>query len=324
MRSISIALFVLLFSASWLTQTQAGIVLRISHCHSEEHPSHKAMEVMAESLDRLSSGGLTLKIYPNGILGSQRESIELLKTGAIDLAKSNTNEMEAFHSLYGAFNMPFLFRDLSHYHQVVAGETGKYVLQSSLNKGFLGLTFYDAGARSFYSKKPIQSPADIKGLKLRVQPGQTTIKMAQLMGASPVPINIGELYSAIQQGVVAGAENNMTTFVLTRHSEVAPYFNFSRHSMIPDVMLISSKTWSRLTFGQQSIVQRAADESAIAMKKLWAESEAEYEKIARKMGVKFIETDRAAFARMVEPLYHQIKQLKPDVYAVVEQIRNQR
>lgn len=323
MRLIAIALFVMIFSLTGYAGNQEAIILRAVQNQNTEHPSHKAMEFMSSRLEVLSSGRLTLKIYPNGILGTQRESIELLKTGAIDIARSNTNEMEPFHSLYGALNLPYIFRDLTHYYQVTEGEIGRNILQSSIKKGFFGLAFYDAGARSFYGKKPVRTPADIKGQKFRVQPGQTSIKMTQLMGASPVPIDLGELYTAIQQGLVMGAENNVTTFVLTQHSEVAPYYSSSRHSRVPDVLLISSKTWARLTPEQQHIVQQAASESALEMKKLWAESEAKYMGIAKKMGVKFVETDRAAFARKVEPLYQQMKQRKPEVYAVVEQIRRQ-
>ena len=322
MRLIAIALFAMIFSLVSYAGNQEKIILRAVHNQNVEHPAHKAMIFMGARLETLTSGQLTLKVYPNGILGAQRESIELLKTGAIDIARSNTNEMEAFHSLYGAFNLPYLFRDLAHYYQVIEGDIGQKILGSSMNKGFFGLAFYDAGARSFYGKKPIQTPADIKGQKLRVQPGHTSIKMAQLMGASPVPIDLGELYTAIQQGLVMGAENNVTTFVLTQHGEVARYYSSSRHSRIPDVLLISSKTWEKLTPAQQRIVQQVASESALEMKKLWAESEARNIDAAKRMGVKFVETDRAAFARTVEPLYQQMKQRKPDVYAVVEQIRS--
>ena len=323
MRCIAVALFLVLFSLVGFSNHQEPVVLRASHSLSTGHPAHKAIGFMATRLEQLSAGRITLKIYPNGILGTQRESIELLKTGAIDIAKSNGNEMEAFHPPYGALNMPYLFRDQAHYDRVTEGKTGRQILESSLGKGFLGLTFYDAGTRSFYGKKPVRTPADIRGQKLRVQPGQTAIKMTQLMGASPVPIDLGELYTAIQQGLVMGAENNVTTFVQSQHAEVARYFSSSHHSRIPDVLLISSKTWARLTPAQQRIVQQAASESAEEMKKLWAESEAEHIDIAKKMGVRFVETDRAAFARTVEPLYQLMKQRKPDVYAVVEQIRNQ-
>lgn len=323
MRRITVALFLVFFSLAVSAGEQEKIVLRASHGLNNEHPSNKAIAFMAARLEQLSAGEITLKIYPNGILGTQRESIELLKTGAIDIAKSNANEMEAFHPLYGAFNLPYLFRDKDHFFGVVEGDIGRNVLLSSPEKGFIGLTFYDAGARSFYGKKPIRTPADIKGQKIRVQPGQTSIKIAELMGASPVPIDVGELYTAIQQGVVMGAENNINTFVLARHVEVAPYFSSSEHSMIPDVLLISQKTWARLSWEQQKMVQRAANESAVEMKRIWGESEAENKAIAKETGVKFVETDRAAFARTVEPLYQQMKQRKPDVYAVVEQIRSQ-
>ena len=153
---------------------------------------------MADRLSQLSNGQLGIKIYPNATLGNQRESTELLKAGVLNLVKINANELEPFSSLYGAFNLPYLFRDQTHYHKVLTGRVGELVLKSSGEKGFMGLAFYDAGARSFYGRKPIKTPSDIKGLKLRVQPGQTAIRMLETMGGSPVPIALGELYTAIQ------------------------------------------------------------------------------------------------------------------------------
>lgn len=298
------------------------VQLKATHNHNTEHPAHQAIQFMADRLGQLSQGQLTLKIYPNATLGSQRETTELLKAGAIDIAKTNANELEAFNPLFGAFNLPYLFRDAEHYQQVLEGAVGFQVLKSPGNKGFLGLTFYNAGARSFYGRKPIQTPADIKGVKLRVQPGQTSIRMLEAMGGSPVPISLGELYTAIQQGVVFGAENNISTYVQTRHVEVAPYFSSSQHTMIPDVLLISGKTWAKLDEKQQQLVQQAADDSAQEMNQIWNQAEQDNRKKAVAMGAKFVETDRKAFTQMVESLYEHQKTNSPKVYSLVQKIRS--
>ena len=297
-------------------------ILKASQNQNSKHPSHKAMLFMGERMKELSKGSLTLKIYANGILGNQRETTELLKTGALDIAKTNANGVEAFDPVYGAFNLPYLFRSREHCFRVVDGPIGKKVLESASSKGFFGLAFYDTGARSLYGRKPIRTPADIKGLKFRVQPGQTSIQMLEAMGGSPVPIALGELYTAIQQGVVLGAENNISTYMISRHGEVAPYFSSTEHTMVPDVLLISHRTWQRLTEKERSIVKQAAKESSEEMKKIWAVSEGVFRQEALSQGVKFIDSDRQAFAQMVEPLYEKIRKNKPDVYRVVEEIRS--
>ncbi len=155
----------------------SAATLKLSHNHDRNHPVHEAMQFMAKRAKELSGGSLKVRIYPDATLGTQRESTELLQIGALDMVKSNASELESFESTYSAFNMPYLFRDRDHFYQVTMGGIGEKILASSEDKGFIGLTYYDAGSRNFYADKPIQTPADLKGMKVRVQPSPTAVRV---------------------------------------------------------------------------------------------------------------------------------------------------
>lgn len=296
--------------------SQAKTTLKISHNNDKTHPVHLSMQHMADEVKQLTNGEVVIRIYPNSQLGSQRESMELLQAGSLDMAKSNASEMEAFEISYGAFNLPYLFQDREHYYRVLADqEVGQKILQNSKDKGFIGLTYYDGGARSFYANKPIKSPEDLKGMKIRVQPSPTAVEMIKLMGASPTPLAYGELYTALQQKVVDGAENNETALTLARHGEVAKYFSEDEHTMIPDVLLISLKSWNKLTPEQQKILKQAADNSMLYHKDIWTKMIAEERAKAQKqLNVQFVSVDKAPFVQAVKTMHDTAKQnpvLKP-------------
>ncbi len=277
---------------------------------------------MWKKSDSVSDGELKIRIYPNAQLGSQRESLELVQNGALDMAKSNAAELEAFAKPYGAFNLPYLFKDSDHLYRGLDSDIGKQILLSGKDKGFIGLTYYDAGARSFYAKKAITSPADLKGMKVRVQPSPTAVKMIELLGGSPTPLAFGELYTALQQGVVDAAENNVPSMTMNRHSEVTKFFSLDEHTMIPDVLVISSKVWEKLPEKEQKALSQAAAESMLEMKKLWAESEASERQVAEKQGVQFVTVDKEAFRKAVEPMYEQLKKDDPEMFNLVDGLRN--
>ncbi|MFC0180592.1 TRAP transporter substrate-binding protein [Thorsellia kenyensis] len=281
----------------------ADATLKLSHNQDKNHPVHLSMQFMADEAKRLSDGGIKIRIYPNSQLGTQRESMELMQNGALDMVKSNASEMESFEPAYGAFNVPYLFTDIDHYYRALEGEVGKEILQASKDKGFIGLTYYDAGARSFYAKKPINTPADLNGLKIRVQPSPTAVKMIELMGGAPTPLAYGELYTALQQGVVDGAENNPTALTTARHGEVANIFSLDEHTMIPDVLLISSTVWDGLSPEDQKIIQQAADASMQHHKTLWQEMTAASMKEAEEtMNVQFVTVEKKPFQDAVKPI----------------------
>lgn len=288
-----------------VTSALAKTTLKLSHNNDKTHPVHLSMQSMADEVKKRTNGEVVIRIYPNSQLGNQRESMELVQSGSLDMAKSNASEMEAFEPAYGAFNVPYLFKDSEHYYRVLKDdEVGKKILQISKGKGFIGLTYYDAGSRSFYASKPINSPADLKGLKIRVQPSPSALEMVKLMGASPTPLAFGELYTALQQGVVDAAENNPTALTLMRHGEVSKFYSEDEHTIIPDVLLISEKSWAKLTLEQQEILKQAADNSMMTHKDLWVKmTESEVKKAKETMGVEFIKVNKQPFVEVVKPMH---------------------
>ncbi|MBS9428841.1 TRAP transporter substrate-binding protein [Photorhabdus akhurstii] len=303
------------------SQVMAVTTLKLSHNHNRDHAVHKAMTQFADEVRQKTNGDVRIRIYPDAQLGNQRESMELMQNGALDLVKSNAAELEAFSPAYSAFNLPYLFRDKVHYEKIKNGEIGKEILASSKNRGFIGITYYEADARSFYAKKPIRTPDDLKGMKIRVQPSPTAISMVKNLGGNPTPLAYGELYTALQQGVVDAAENNIPSFSLSRHSEVARYFSLDKHTMVPDVLVISTKSLNKLSSEQQKILINAATHSSEYMTKLWEKSEEKERQNAEKIGVQFVDVDQKSFEEAVKPMYDDIKKSDPMLYRMVERIR---
>lgn len=299
----------------------AATVLKLSHNQNRSHPVHKALQYLAVQAKELSNGELIIRVYPDAQLGKQRESLELVQKGALALAKSNAAELEAFSKPYGVYNLPYLFNDKAHYHKVIGSNVGQDILQSSKDKGFIGLAYLDAGARSFYAKKPIKSPEDLVGLKVRVQPSQTAVNMVKYLGGNPTPLAYGELYTALQQGVVDAAENNIPSYTLSRHSEVAKVFSEDEHTMVPDVLVVSTKVWNKLSDLEKKALKQAADNATLKMRELWVKAENQQKKAALAQGVKFISVDKTPFKKAVEPMYEALKQNDPATYKVVEEIK---
>ncbi|MFT6924880.1 MAG: tripartite ATP-independent transporter DctP family solute receptor [Psychromonas sp.] len=309
-----------LFAAGLSFSAIASTTLKISHNQDRNHPVHKSMQYMADEVKELTNGELKIRIYPNGQLGTQRESMELLQNGALDMAKSNASELESFEPAYGAFNVPYIFHDRDHYYRVMSSEVGEKILASSHDKGFIGLTYYDGGARSFYAGKAINSPADLEGMKIRVQPSPTAVNMIKLMGGSATPLSYGELYTALQQGVVDGAENNPMALTTSRHGEVAKFFSQDEHTMIPDVLVISTKVWDELPIEQQKALKKAAKDSMIYHKKIWTEmTKTSIEKAKTSMGVSFVKVKKQPFIDAVKPMHDQALN-NPDISEYVQGI----
>ncbi len=279
------------------------VTLKLAHNLERSHVVHQAFEEMAKEVKQLSDGKITIRIYPSSQMGSARETMELLQNGALDMTKGSASDLESFDNVYAIYNLPFLFKDQAHFNKVVFGEVGKEIMDSTKEKGFFALSAYVAGTRSFYAKKPITKPEDLKGLKIRVQASPTTIKMIELMGGSPTPISFGEVYTAMQQGVVDGAENNVPSWVQTRHIEIAKVFSEDEHASIPDFLVISTKTWDKLTPEQQQILAKAATDSQIYQQKLWDKIDADTRAQAKAMGGEIVKVDKAPFRAAVQPLF---------------------
>ncbi|MEG0171737.1 MAG: TRAP transporter substrate-binding protein [Hafnia sp.] len=281
------------------------VTLKLAHNLERTHVVHQAFEQMAKEVQQLSNNKMRIRIYPSSQMGSARESLELLQNGALDLTKGSASDLESFDNVYAIYNLPYLFNDQNHFNKVVFGNVGKEIMSSTKDKGFFAISAYVAGTRSFYAKKPILKPEDLKGLKIRVQASPTTLKMVELMGGAPTPISFGEVYTAMQQGVVDGAENNVPSWVQTRHIEIANVLSEDEHTAIPDFLVISTKSWDKLTPQQKDILVQAARNSEIHQQKLWQKVDSDLRAQAKAMGATIVSVDKAPFRAAVKPLYDE-------------------
>lgn len=270
--------------------------IKLAHGLTEDHAVHKGMVDFALRVKEKSAGTLAVKIYANGQLGSESQCLELLQIGSLGITKVSAAVMESFAPKYKVVGIPYIFESDQHRYAVYDGEIGREILDSGQEYWLKGLCFYDAGSRSFYTKeKPIRTAEDLKGLKIRVMKSITANKMVSAMGGSPVPIAWGELYTALQQGVVDGAENNPPSFHLSRHYETSKYYTLDKHTSIPDVMVISTKVWERLAVEQQRWIIEAAKESVVTQRGYWKRSEEESLSIVKEAGIEVIEPDLRSF-----------------------------
>ena len=245
----------------------------------------------------LSSGSVSMDIYPSSVLGSETQCIEQLQNGSLAMTKTSSAVMENFIPAMAVFGLPYVFHDADHYWKVLNGEIGQQLLQQGESKFLRGLCYYAAGSRNFYTKeKPIRTPADLNGLKIRVQNSKTAIDMVKAMGGSPTPIAWGELYSSLAQGTVDGAENNLPSFTSNKHYEVCKHFSLDGHTRVPDMLLMSSRVWDKLDPQVQAWVQQASDESSVYQRELWKKKTLESIEKAREEGVTIYEVDVAAFS----------------------------
>lgn len=318
---ILFSLFLPLFFLSSCKQSDKNRVLKLAHGLDINHPVHKGMVYMAEKVKEKSGGAMEIQIYPSGQLGPERTCVELLQIGSLDITKVSAAVMEGFAPNYRVLGLPYIFRNKEHAHKVLDGEIGKDLLLEGEKFWLRGLCFYDAGSRSFYTKeKPIQTPDDLKGLKIRVMKSNTAVNMIKSFGGSPTPISWGELYTALQGGVVDGAENNPPSFYLSHHYEVCKFYSLNEHTSVPDVLLISTHTWRKLNDQEKKWLQEATDESIIEQRKFWEESVKEALEEVQKAGVKILHPDKKPFVEKVQTMYDEYVSEK-ELYAYIKRIQ---
>ncbi len=316
---ISIILTALLFAGC--QQISEVRSLKIAHSNDASHPVHKGLMFLSERARELSGGKLEITIYPSAQLGQERECIELLQIGSLAMTKSSAAVMEGFAPNFKVLSLPYIFSSKEQQFDVLTGEIGRDLMLEGQKYWLRGLCFYDAGSRSFYTKdKPIETPKDLVGMKIRVMPSNTAMNMVQQLGGSPTPISYGELYTALQQGVVDAAENNLPSFYFSRHYEVCKYYSLNEHTSIPDILLISTLVWDDLSPQEQQWLQQAADESVDFERKAWAEAEEESLKAVQAAGVHISYPDKEKFAEEVAPMYEKYKS-EPEVYDLIQRIQ---
>lgn len=299
-------------------------VLYLGHSLPQTHPVHKGILEFQKVLEQKSGGTLKIKIFPDAQLGSEREVLELLQIGSVAITKVSAATLSNFVPEYHLLGIPYLFRDKKHQFDVLEGPIGKSILEKGSKFWLRGLCYYDAGSRSFYtSKKAIRTPDDLKGLKIRVMNNQMAINMVNAMGGSATPLAYSELYTAIQQGVVDGAENNPPSLVSSNHYEISKYYTLDQHSSVPDVLLIGTKFWEKLSEEEKKWVQEAADESSQAQKVFWNDSVEESMRIVKEAGVEIIIPDKSLFAEKSKSVLEDFIKKYPEMKATVKQIQNQ-
>ena len=300
--------------------------LKLAHGLPIDHPVHLGMERMAERVTALSEGTLRIDIYPSGQLGSERQALELLQIGSLAMTKVSGAVLENFAPETKVLSLPYVFESRAHAYAFQDSELGRSLLTGPEQYRLRGLAYFDAGFRSYYTKtKPVQTPADLRGQKIRVQNSPSAIALVKATGGAPTPISYGELYTALQQGVVDGAENNPPSFYRSRHYEVTPYYSLNEHTAVPDVLLIGTDAWNRLSAQQRAWLQQAADEAVRYQRELWQRAEAEALDAVRAAGVTVIRPDKGPFIAatrgvrdafrddpVLYPLLQQIEALNPD------------
>lgn len=317
-------LFLIFLTLSILAscKTDSGKTLILAHGLDTKHSVHIAMEFLAKRVYELSDGNLEVKLYPSQQLGTERQCLELLQIGSVDITKVSAGVMEGFAPAYKALTLPYIFKNRDHQSAVLTGPVGKKILATGEEFWLRGLCFYDSGSRSFYTKeKPIMHPDDLNGMKIRVMSSQTSIEMVKLLGGAASPISWGELYTALQGGVVDGAENNPPSFYLSHHYEVCKFYSINEHTSIPDVLIISTHTWGKLTEDEKDWLTQAADESFVYQQKLWIESERHSLEEVEKAGVTISYPDKAPFIERVKPLIEKYKQ-DPQLKEIIESIED--
>jgi len=314
-------LVILIFIFSSCGELKTHRTLKLAHGLPTDHPVHLAMAYMADRCNEISEGNLQIEIYASGQLGSEQQCVELLQIGSLAITKVSAAVMESFTDDYKVLGLPYIFRDKEHAFKVFDGEIGKELLLSTQNKWIRGLCFYDAGSRSFYTiDKPIQTPDDLKGMKIRVMKSKTAMDMVQLLGGSPTPISWGELYTALQSGVVDGAENNPPSFYTSHHYEVCKHYSLDEHTSVPDVLIVSQHIWNDLSEQEREWLQQAADESVPVQRKLWAESVKKSLEEVQKAGVTIYRPDKAPYQEKVKDVYDSYKDQKV-IYSYIQRIQ---
>lgn len=300
--------FIFLQRASHRGGDASRTVLKLAHALDQSHPVHTAMAFMAQRLDELSGGEMEIQIFPNGQLGSEPETVAQLQRGALAMVKTSAAAMEGFVPEMAVFGMPYLFYDDAHYWKVLESSIGRQLLAAGESVGIHGLCYYDSGSRSFYSiDGPILRPEDVQGLKFRTLQSRMAMDLISTLGGAPTPIPWGELYTALQQRMVDGAENNPPSLLSSRHYEVAKHYSLDEHTRIPDMVIFSQVVWVSLSARQQQWVTQAANESVSFQRTLWQEKTIEALAAVEAAGVTIYYPDKAPFIAATKPLYAQFE-----------------
>jgi tripartite ATP-independent transporter DctP family solute receptor len=306
------------------TSAATARTFRSAEVHAKDYPTNRAVMHMSEELSKATGGKDTIKIFGDSALGSEKDTVEQVKIGALDMVRVNTAAFNGIVPESMVPALPFLFRDIEHFRKTMYGPQGDKILAAFDKAGFVGLALYESGARSMYAKKPIKSVADMKGLKVRVQPSDLFISMLTAMGASPAPMPMAEVYTGLKTGLVDAAENNYPSYEEAKHFESAPVYSETMHAMPPEVLVFSKKTWDTLSKDEQAAIRKAAKDSVPYYVKLWEAKEKEAKAAVIKGGAKIVpaaDIDRKGFVEAEKPVWDKFANT-PELKGLVQEVVN--
>ena len=289
--------------------------------NADDYPTVVAVKFMSQELDKASSGKLKIKVFNKGALGSEKETIDQVKIGALDFTRVNISPMNAICGKTLVPTMPFLFASVQQMRKVLDGPVGEEILKDCEAQGFIGLAFYDSGARSLYAKKPVKTVADVKGLKIRVQQSDLWVALVGAMGGNATPMPYGEVYTGLKTGLIDAAENNVPSFDTSRHFEAAKFYSKTEHSMAPEMLLMSKRVWDKLSKPEQDMVRAAAKASVVVQRQKWDEQEAKSLAAVKAAGVQVLEVDKAGFQARMAPVYDKFM-TTPDLKRLVKAVQD--
>ena len=297
------------------------MVLTLAHGLSETHTVHIAMTEFADKVEERTNGRIQVRILPNGQLGSENENMEQLMAGVISMTKVSAPGLATYNESYHAFGLPYIFDDTEDFYHVMDSDPMQDFFLSSSDDGFITLTYYTSGARSFYTKnKAIRTPADLKGLKIRVQDMKSQTDMMKALGGIPVAMSYGDVYTSLQTGIIDGTENNETALTTGKHGEICKVYSTDQHAMIPDVMVMSAKVWKTISPEDQQIILEAAHESTESHKIAWdAAIDEAIQEASAQMGVEFVnDVDKDAFRQATSGMIDQYCAQYPGVKKLLD------
>lgn len=324
MKFLTTTLAGLLASAALATAAVAECetTLRSSDTHPDGYPTVEGVKAMAEEVKEKTEGRICIEVFPSSQLGEEKDTIEQAQFGVIDMVRASFGTFNDIVPVTQLFSLPYLFRDQEHMYKVMDGPIGDELGEAFSEHDLVALAYYDGGSRSFYnSQQPIESLEDLAGMKFRVMQNDVFVDMMDALGANATPMPYGEVYSAIQTGVIDGAENNFPSYDSAGHHEVAKYFTLDQHLMVPEVVAVSKASWDKLSPEDQEIMREAARNSAVTERKLWAEQEEASEKKVIEAGSEVIkEIDKTPFIEAMAPVYEKYV-TTPEDQDLVERIR---
>ena len=298
-----------------------GVTLRSADVHPDGYPTIEGVKHMGRLLQERTNGRIKIQVFHSRQLGDEKDSLEQTRLGVIDMTRVNTAPLNNLVPETLVAGLPFLFRDTEHMQKTMDGPIGEEIGRACLPHNLVALAYYDSGARCFYTKpRPVRAPEDLRGMKIRVQQSDMWVALMRAFGANATPLPYGEVYSAIQTGVVDGAENNFPSYQTARHFEVAKNYAMTEHSLTPEILAMSKRSFDRLPRPDQEIVRQAAKESVPVMREAWVKMEADARKQVEAGGAQVIAADKEAFAKLVQPVYDQfVKEAR--LRSLVERIK---